>query len=94
MVKKTVLAALLCVNVWIGAALILPRLAPAAALAQAAGTSGNYLMVSGEIQDNYDAAYLIDLKELRLYALYYDRGTRRMELGGMRNLERDFRNKE
>lgn len=94
MVKRTVLAALICANVLLAAALVLPRVTPAPALAQAAGTSGNYLMVSGEIQDNYDATYLIDLKELRLYALYYDRGTRRMELGGMRNLERDFRNKE
>ena len=48
---------------------------------------------SGEIQDGYDAVYLIDLQSRYLHAFYYDRGQKALSYGGFRDLERDFRNR-
>lgn len=94
MKKNTVLAILVCLNLALLAGVVLTQYSLPSARAQATGLAGNYLMVAGEIQDNYDALYLVDLKERALHAFFYDRGTRRLELGGSRDLEKDFRNKE
>lgn len=63
------------------------------AIAAAGGAlSGNYLLVAGEIQDQYDALYLLDTTSRNLYAFKYDRGRRELELVAARDLEADFRN--
>lgn len=80
-------------NAGLLAALVLRASPPPAALAQGTGLAGNYVMVAGEIQDGYDALYLIDLTTRHLHAFYYDRGTNALRHGGYRSLERDFRNK-
>lgn len=94
MKKPIVLGLLVCLNVALATGMALSGYRLPAAKAQATGLAGNYVVVCGEIQDNYDAVYMIDLQERKLYAFYYDRGAHRLDLGGVRSLERDFRNKE
>lgn len=90
--KSTVLALLVCVNMALLTAIVLRSASLPAAYAQGTGLSGNYVMVAGEIQDGYDALYLIDTQHRLLHALYYDRGTNSLRHGGYRSLRRDFRN--
>lgn len=92
--KSMVIAALVCVNLLLATTLALGSYSLPAAHAQGAGLSGNYMVVAGEVQDGYDAIYLIDLQTRMLHVLYHDRGARQLEYGGNRNLEVDFRNKE
>lgn len=92
--NRSFLGLLVCLNLALLTGLLLAGYRPPSAHAQATGLAGNYLVVTGEIQDNYDSVYMINLEDRVLYALYYDRGTRRLELGGARDLEKDFRNKE
>lgn len=89
--KTTWLAVLVCVNLILLTGLILVGTGPRTALAQPTGLSGNYLVVAGETQTGVDALYLIDLKERTLHMFYFDRGTKKLEWGGYRNLELDFR---
>jgi hypothetical protein len=90
--KSTLLALLVCVNMALLTAIVLRTYSPPAAYAQGTGLGGNYVMVAGEIQDGYDALYLIDTQSRYLHALYYDRGTNSLRHGGYRSLRRDFRN--
>ncbi len=92
--KSTLLALLICLNLVLLTGIVLALCPLPTAYAQGTGLAGNYMIVAAEIQDSYDALYLIDMKERLLHAFYYDRGTRKLEYGGLRNLERDFRNKE
>ncbi len=86
---------LVCLNMLLLTAIVLRSYTPPTALAQGIGTglAGNYVVVSGEIQDGYDAVYLIDLQSRYLHAFYYDRGQKALRHGGFRDLERDFRNR-
>ena len=91
--KSTLLSGLLCLNMILLTAIVLRSYTPPTALAQGTGLSGNYVVVTGEIQDGYDAVYLIDLQSRYLHAFYYDRGQNALRHGGFRDLERDFRNR-
>jgi len=91
MVKNIVLAILVCANLGLLAGIVLQASAPSLALAQATGLAGNYLAVAGEIRDQYDALYLLDVKARRLHAFYYDVGRRELTYVGNRDLERDIR---
>lgn len=84
-------ALLVCVNLVLLTGIILATSAPRTAYAQGAGLAGDYLVVSGEIQDQFDALYLLDLRERTLHTFYFVKGTRNMEYGGFRVLEADFR---
>ncbi len=89
------LAALVCLNLVLLAAILLVGTGPRAALAQsgpAVGTTNNYLVVSGQVQRGYDVLYLLDARERALHAFYFRKGTRDLLWGGMRSLEMDFRN--
>lgn len=90
--KKTCLSLLICLNLLLLTGMILASSSPAAAYAQDTGLAGNYLVVAGEIQDQFDALYVLDTRARNLYAFKYDRGRRVLELIGARDLERDFRN--
>lgn len=91
--KKTAwLSLLVCVNFALLAAIALAAYPPRAAYAQGAGLAANYMAVTGEIQDEFDALYLIDLRERTLHAFYFLRGSDEMKWAGYRDLERDFRN--
>lgn len=65
----------------------------AAAAAGLGPLSNNYLMATAEIQNQFDALYLIDQSKRNLYVFVWDRGRRELELMAARDLERDFRNK-
>lgn len=92
MTKTTWIATLVCVNLVLLTAAILVGVPPKPALAQGTGLAGNYLVVSGQIQSQFDALYLIDLRERTLHVFYFVRGSRDLRWAGYRDLERDFRN--
>jgi hypothetical protein len=84
---------LVCLNLILATALVIFGLPPRTAVAQGTGLAGNYLVVSGEIQDQFDALYLIDLQERTLHTFYYQKGSNDIQYAGYRSLERDFRNR-
>lgn len=91
--KSTFLSLLVCLNMILLTAIVLRSYSPPAAFAQGTGLAGNYVVVAGEIQDGYDAVYLIDLQSRLMHAFYFDRGNNALRHGGYRDLERDFRNR-
>ncbi len=90
--KTTLLATLVALNLGLFAGIVMIAYQPTPAYAQAAALSGNYMMVTGEIQNEYDAIYMIDLRERILHSFIYERGRRRLMYTDSRDLERDFRN--
>ncbi len=92
MFRNTVLALLICTNLVLVTALVLFAAGPRVAHAQPTGLAGNYLLVSGQIQSQFDALYLADLRERTLHTFYFIKGSKEVEYAGYRDLERDFRN--
>ncbi len=86
------LALLVCVNVVLLTAVVLCGTAPRTALAQGTGLADNYLMISGQIQSDRDALYVIDMQARTLHGFAFTRGTRELDWVGSRLLEQDFRN--
>ncbi|MCK4341259.1 MAG: hypothetical protein KAY37_05990 [Phycisphaerae bacterium] len=89
--KTTCLTFLVCVNLILLTGLIFFSTTPRAAYAQGIGLADNYMLVAGEIQDEFDALYLIDMRERTLHTFYFRKGTKDLEYGGYRLLEQDFR---
>jgi len=89
--KRTCLALLVCVNLVLLTAIVLFTYSPPAALAQGTGLAGNYLVVTGEIQNEYDALYLIEMRSRTLHVFYYDKTRKELYYSDVRSLERDFR---
>ena len=94
MQKHTWIALLACVHLVLFTGVILCSYAPPPALAQGTGLSQNYLMVAGEIQDEHDALYIVNLLTRTLHVFIYERGKNKLFYTDMRELDRDFRNKE
>lgn len=92
MTKSTWITLLVCVNLIFLTGIAVFGFTPRAALAQGTSLSGNYLVVSGQIQSQFDALYLIDLRERTLHTFYFDKGGNELKWAGYRDLERDFRN--
>lgn len=92
MTKATWLALLVCVNLVLLTGIVLFGVPPRAALAQGTSLAGNYLVVTGQIQSQFDALYLIDLRERTLHVFYFMKGSNELQWAGYRDLERDFRN--
>ena len=90
--KTTWLTLLVCVNLILLTGIALLASSPRAALAQGTSLAGNYLVVTGEIQNEFDALYLMDLRERMLHTFYFRKGTKDLQYGGFRALEVDFRN--
>jgi hypothetical protein len=90
--KTACVTLLVCVNLLLLTGIIVFGAPPTPAAAQGTGLAGNYIVVSGQIQRNFDALYLLDLKERALHVFYFVKGSRTLEYGGYRDLERDFRN--
>lgn len=86
------IAALACLNVALAAGLLLAAYRPPSAIAQATGLSGNYLAVAGEIRDQYDGLFIVDLKHRLLHAFMYDQSKKRLLHADTRSFERDMRN--
>lgn len=91
MSKSAWIAALACLNALLLAAFCLTTLRLPAAMAQGTGLSGNYLAVAGEVQDEYDALYILDVRQRTLHAFMWDKSRRRLEYCDWRDLDRDFR---
>lgn len=89
--KTLVLVALVVLNVALLAALVARSSPPRAAWAQASGLNDNYLIVTAEVRDQYDAVYLLDTRSRYLHAFWFDLGRRQLQYAGFRDLERDFR---
>lgn len=92
--KTTVLSILVCINLILVATTLVIGTTPRTAVAQGTGLHGNYMVVSGEIQDEFDALYLLDLKERTLHTFYFIKGGNELQYAGYRSLERDFRHNQ
>jgi hypothetical protein len=93
MTRRICLSVLICVNLVLLLGVCLASYSLPQAHAQpATGLSGNYLIVTGEIQNEYDAMYLLDQQERTLHAFYWEKGRRQLIYSDWRDLERDFRN--
>lgn len=90
--KQTWISLLVCVNLALLTGVIVAATSLPAANAQATGLSGNYLAVCGEVQDQFDALYLIDSQSKTLHAFSWDRGEKHLRYAQSRDLRRDFRN--
>ena len=91
MSKNTYLSLLVCVNLVLLTATLLCSYAPPAAFAQGTSLAGDYMVVAGEIQDQHDALYIIDLRNRLLHVLYFERGRKQLRYAASRDLELDFR---
>jgi len=92
MSKRTCLVLLVGVNLFLLAALAFTVFPGPKAYAQRVGISGNYMMVTAEIQDGYDALYLVDVAERRMHVLTIEKGgAGRLQHNDFRDLKVDFR---
>ena len=92
MPRRRWLIMLVLLNLGLAAGLVLRQAEPRTALAQPAGGLGDrYLLVTGLIQNDFDALYVIDTKERTLHTFTFRKGTRELEYGGYRLLDRDLR---
>jgi len=91
--KTLIVAALICLNVGLLAALVWT--ATPAALGQADSNQyfrdTNYVMVAGNLETGYEALYIIDMGSQQLLGLKYDRTNKRLLPLARRNLKSDFR---
>lgn len=92
------LAALVCLNVALAAALVLSVVEPRQAFAQqTAPLSDNFLVVTAELQSGQDGVFLLDQQSRFLHLFYTQRRSSdevQFTPAGSRNLELDFRNQE
>ncbi len=92
MTRNVWLALLICLNLALLGGIIFVTAPPRTAAAQTAGgLADNYLMVTGQIQSDYEALYVLDMKERMLHTFLFRRGTRDLDYAGYRLLEQDFR---
>jgi hypothetical protein len=90
--KRTCIVLLVGVNLFLLAALVFSVFPGPAAYAQRVGISGNFMMVTAEIQDGYDALYLFDVADRKMYAFSIEKGgAGRLEVRDFRDLKADFR---
>ncbi len=91
--KQMIIVALVCLNAALLVALVFGT-GTQAAEAQVIGGGTNYVMLTGEIRQDYDVVYIVDLGKRRLAALRFDKkgGLKNGQLVpmGTRDLPRDF----
>ena len=88
--KRTIIAALICLNAALVVALVFGATTERA-YGQVMGS--NYLVLTGNVNENNDAVYVLDLSTRRLAAWRFDRTRKRLiaiAAGGGRDLMRDF----
>lgn len=90
--KRTVLSMLIFVNAALVAALLMSAYPTPRAYAQGTGLGGNYLIVAGQIRDQFDALYMLDLRSRILHAFMFNSGNKQLEYVDSTSLDRDFRN--
>jgi hypothetical protein len=87
--RRIVIAALVCVNVALLAALLLGA---DPAEAQVVGGGTDYMVITARIAEGHEAVFIIDVGEQEMAAWKFDRKRRRLVgLGEARQLTRDFR---
>ncbi len=90
--KRAVIVALVGLNLFLLAAMILSGYSLPSAYAQRAGASGNYIAATCRADDDFDVLYLLDLYGLKLNCFVPDRnianGT--VHFAGTRDLAEDF----
>ena len=91
MSKNTWIAMLVCVNLVFLTAICLASYSLPTAAAQGTGLAGNYMVVAGEIQDEYDALYVVDMRARTIHVFYWDKGRRELVYSDWRELDADFR---
>ena len=91
--KRTILTALIGLNLFLAAALVLTAYPPSAAHAQLAGGAGNYVMIAGEAQNGTDVLYLFDLPNRNVHVIAPTRvgNSVKLKWRATRNLQRDLR---
>lgn len=90
--KRSLIVALVGLNLFLLAALILSSYSPPAAYAQRIGGAGNFVAVTAEADEAYDALYLVDLPNRTLHVYIPARDNAgKLEYAGSRDLQRDFR---
>jgi hypothetical protein len=92
--RQVIIVALVCLNASLLVALVFGTGTPAAE-AQVIGGGTNYIMLTGDIREDYDAIYIMDLGKRQLAALKFDKkgglkGGRLVMVGPPRVLPRDF----
>ncbi len=92
MKRNITISLLICVNLILFTSIVFFSYSLPEANAQSTSLANDYMVVAGEIQDGYDALYMLDGRTRLLHVFYYDRGTRMLKYAGWRDLERDFRN--
>jgi hypothetical protein len=87
--KKVAVITLVCANVLL-LALVLTRTMPRA-FGQTMRGGSNYLLLTGQLEADYDAVYVVDMASRRLAAWKLDRGTKKLTPFQGRNLANDVR---
>ena len=87
--KRKLIAALVCINVGLLLALVL-GVGTHRAEAQVIGGGTDYLVVTGQIGSDWDAVYIIDLRQRLLAALRWDKTHKRLTAFRGRPMLRDF----
>lgn len=91
MTKRGLVVLLVALNLVLAATLILMAGRPNAAMAQAAPLGSNFVVVSGAVQRNLDALYVLDLANRDLHCFIVDRTTHRITHRDRRDMLQDFR---
>lgn len=91
--KRTLIIALVCVNLALLAALMLGAATPKAQ-AQVIGGGTDYLMITSQTSSNLDLVYIIDLGRRRLRCWKWNKSRDRLEPYRSRALLSDFRRAE
>ena len=89
--KKALIVSLLCLNVALLAALVLGANSPEAK-AQVGGARKytDYIMLTGQIWQDNDAVYVVDMSTKRLASWQFEKTRKRLVPFRVRDLNRDF----
>lgn len=91
--KRSIITALVGLNLLLLAGLIFSTYSPTAAFAQRRGAAADYVAVTCRADEDYDALYMIDLAERNLHCFVPNRDRKGGILyAGGRNLAADFNN--
>lgn len=91
MTKRAWVVLLIGVNLTLLTTLVVSAWDLPRANAQAAPLASNFVMVAGQIQNNHDGLYIIDLSSRRLYVFEVDRTSKQLVQLDVRDLQQDFR---
>ncbi|MDP6046205.1 MAG: hypothetical protein QGH94_13805 [Phycisphaerae bacterium] len=91
--KKAIIAILVCVNAALLVALILGKGAPQAHAYPGSVMPNNTIMITGQIRDDEDAVYIIDMATERLAAFEFQGkgAAKRLRALGSRDLKIDLK---